>query len=204
MYQTRRLCEAWSQEASRELHLDVNSLTLAVISLAAFGKPIDWTSASTENKDIPKGYKISFLEAIHGTANYIVAILLFPGWLLRLTPLRKAHVAQSQLDIYLREMIRSEKRKIEENSEHQSLAKGNLLTAVLRASASEAKESNKEANSNTRKQAFTKDEVMGNLFVYLLGGKLCPLDLVSEMQIVLFRFLIDIMKLVANGKFPFV
>jgi hypothetical protein len=55
-----------------------------------------------------------------------------------------------------------------------------LLTAVLRASASEAAESNKETDSKDKKQAFTEDEVMGNLFVYLLGGTPYPLSYVLE------------------------
>lgn len=170
IYQTRRLCEAWSQETPRELQLDVNSLTLAVMSLAGFGMRVDWTSTSG-TKDIPKGYKLSFLEAIHNTATYMVFILLLPRWLLRLSPLNKADLARSQLEKYLREIIRSERKKIEIDSNHESsTAKGNLLTAVLRASASEASTNTKDIKDG-RKQAFTEEEVMGNLFVFLLGGE---------------------------------
>ncbi|OCL05914.1 cytochrome P450 [Glonium stellatum] len=170
LYQTRLLSEAWSQETPRELQMDVNSLTLAVISLAGFGRRVNWTSNSEQEKDIPRGYKMSFLKAINDTTANMVPILMLPGWLLNLTPLREAHVAHAQLDKYLREMIRVEKRKIGDNADYQSTtARGNLLTAVLRAATSEAQPGNKKADLG-RKEAFTEDEVMGNLFIYLLAG----------------------------------
>jgi cytochrome P450 len=128
------------------------------------------TSQAGQEKDIPKEYKISFLKAISDTATYIVAILIFPGWLLKLTPLRKAHVAQVELEKYLREMIRVERERLQQNADHQSsTAKGNLLTAVMRSSFSDAQANNKVTGAN-RKETFTEDEVMGNLFVYLLAG----------------------------------
>ncbi|KAI9878966.1 MAG: hypothetical protein M1830_010020 [Pleopsidium flavum] len=171
MSQTRLLMNSWSQHTSRELQLDVNGLTLAVISLAGFGKRLDWTSNSGDtNKSIPPGYKLSFLKAISDTTGHMIAILLLPNWLLRLTPLRKAALAHTQLDKYMREMIRAEKIKIRENKDHQSAsARGNLLTSVMNASASEAAASIK-AGGHIRKEAFTEDEVMGNLFIYLLAG----------------------------------
>lgn len=168
--QSRRLSEAWSQEIPRELQMDVNSLTLAVISRAGFGERLNWTSNTGEDKDVPKGYKMSFLKALSDTTSMMVFILLFPGWLLNMTPLRQAHVAHSQLDKYLRDMIRKEKKSIEEDVEHESSnAKGNLLTAIMRSSAADAA-SKVQATDKTRRQVFTEDEVMGNLFIYLLAG----------------------------------
>lgn len=173
LYQTRRLSQAWlQQEPPRQLQMDVNFITLSVISLAGFGKRLHWTSNDGIDKDIPKGYKLGFLKALHDTTLYMVAILVIPGWLLNLTPLRKAHVAHMQLDKYLREMIRVEKKSIEDSADHQSSdTRGNLLTAVMRASYSEEKTNIPTmSGAQNRKQAFTEDEVMGNLFIYLLAG----------------------------------
>lgn len=168
MSQTRLLTESWSKESARELQLDVNALTLAVISLTAFGKRVNWTSKAKEDEKPPSGYKISFLKAIHDTTGYIIVILLFPRWFLNLTPWREAAVAHQQLDKYMREIIRSEKAQINENKDHQSsTARGNLLTSLLKASAEEGVAN---SNPNTKKQGFTEDEVMGNLFLYLLAG----------------------------------
>ena len=210
MRQTRRLTSSWSSHVSRELQLDVNGLTLAVISRAGFGKPLDWTSNSLDEmrsksrkvttaatpttaatavdndaqNDVPAGYKISFLRAIHDTTGNMAAILLLPRWLMRWTPLQDAALAHSQLEKYMREMIKSEKLSIRKNANHESkTSRGNLLTSVLRASASEAAEEKKKkeeaevgrmgeapAAKKARKEAFTDDEVMGNLFIYLLAG----------------------------------
>jgi cytochrome P450 len=170
LQQTRRLSESWSQATSRDLLKDVNSLTLAVISLAGLGRRINWTSASDE--EIPEGYKMSFFNAMAYTTGNMISILLLPGWLLRLSPLRKAGVAYAQLEKYLREMIRAEKEHITVNKDHQSkTAKGNLLTEVLKASASEGNLDKQVPGSLQRKDAFSEDEIMGNLFVYLLAGK---------------------------------
>ncbi|KAL8692054.1 MAG: hypothetical protein Q9218_002840 [Villophora microphyllina] len=169
VHQTQRLLDVWSKQSSRELHMDVNSLTLAVISLAGFGKRVDWTN-SVEEEHVPPGYKLSFLKAISDTTTYMVAILLFPGWLLNFTPLRKAHTAHVELDRYLREMIREEQSQIERDSSYEkSEARANLLTSVIRASKTEAQIDSKKTGSS-RKDMFTEDEVLGNLFIYLLAG----------------------------------
>lgn len=169
IHQTRRLSEVWSKQSSHDLGMDVNSLTLAVISLAGFGKRVDWMSSS-DDQHIPRGYKLSFLKAISDTTAYMVAILLFPGWLLNLSPWRKAHTAHVQLDKYLRQIIREEKSSLEQDSSYQnSKARANLLTSVIRASRTEAQIDSQKTGSS-RKDMFTEDEVMGNLFIYLLAG----------------------------------
>jgi hypothetical protein len=69
-------------------------------------------------------------------------------------------------------MIRAEKEHITVNKDYQSkTAKGNLLTEVLKASASEGNLDKQVPGSLQRKDVFSEDEIMGNLFVYLLAGK---------------------------------
>ena len=186
MHQTRLLMSSWSRFSSRELQLDVNGLTLAVISHAGFGRRLDWTSNSDSNDaktggkgsspSIPQGYRMSFLRAINDTTAHMAAILLLPRWLLSLTPKRGAALAHSQLDRYMREMIRTESQRVSRDVKYESeAARGNLLTSVLRASASEAAAATagnggKGGAKRERKEAFTEDEVMGNLFIYLLAG----------------------------------
>ncbi|KAI5240129.1 hypothetical protein E4T43_06262 [Aureobasidium subglaciale] len=170
--QTQVLCEAWSKESSRSLSGDLNALTLSVISLAGFGKQINWTASDEEHQDIPEGYIMSFLKAISDTTGFMVAILLFPGWLLRMTRLKKANDAHMELDKYLRQMIRDERGRIAAGATSDTRAvatRGNLLTSLLEASHSESK-SSKKAADGVQKRAFTEDEVMGNLFIYLLAG----------------------------------
>ncbi|KAL8898399.1 MAG: hypothetical protein Q9207_006722 [Kuettlingeria erythrocarpa] len=170
--QTKILGEAWASNVPRELDMDVNALTLAVISKAGFGKQVDWMSNTQHELSLPQGHRMSFLKAISDTTTHMLAILVAPAWLLRLTPLAKAHFAHRELDTYLRELIREESARIEANKDHQSLtARGNLLTSVMRASHNEAKGGTQQnASKGERKDGFTEDEVMGNLFIYLLAG----------------------------------
>lgn len=171
LFQTKLLCSAWSLQASRELHLDVNSLTLGVIARAGFGKRIDWSDNSVGNGDIPPGHKLSFLRAINDTTKWMIPILLLPGWLLNLTPWRAAHKAHTELELYMRELITAEKNNVREDLEYQSSSsKGNLLTAVMKVSASEARD-NSKSNGRSKKETLTDDEVLGNLFIYLLAGE---------------------------------
>ncbi|KAM7203148.1 cytochrome P450 oxidoreductase [Naviculisporaceae sp. PSN 640] len=189
LFQTKRLSQLWAENPTRDLDMDVNGLTLAVISRAGFGMSLhrgeEKQSSHREDINHPAGYKISFLQAIHGTTANMVSILMLPGWLLNLIPpMREAHVAHSQLGKYLRQMIRSERKRLQADENHQSSkARGNLLTAVMRSSFSlnVGDDSGKEANGGAgavavtaapkvRKEAFTEDEVLGNLFIYLLAG----------------------------------
>lgn len=138
--------------------------------MAGFGKRLDWTSNQDDSANIPPGYDLSFLRAISDTTSYMTAILLLPKWLLRLTPFRCAAVAHENLDRYMREMIRAEGKQIHSDSAYESAsARGNLLTSILKASALEGAGISK-TGSVARKEAFTEDEVMGNLFIYLLAG----------------------------------
>ena len=160
--QTRLIMSSWSQRPDRERELDCNELTLAVISRAGCGRESKWH---------PSGYMISFYDAFHDTTDYLIAILLAPGWLLRMLGLAKAALAHSQLDKYLRTMIRDEEKKVKENFHHESkTARGNLLTSLLRVAASDAAVAESAKAKEDRKTAMTEDEIMGNLWIYLLAG----------------------------------
>ncbi len=170
--QTRRLMASWHSQTSSSVQLDINGLTLAVIAKAGFGQELEWTANSGRSeKPIPTGHTISFLEAMTSTMVYMIPVLLLPRWLMYMSPLRKAAIAHREFEKYVREMIRNEKRKISESKRYESAsARGNLLTSVLQASADHAIAAAKSDDVTTRKQAFTENEVMGNLFLYLLAG----------------------------------
>ena len=152
--------------------MDVNSLTLGVISRAGFGRRIEWTDSTVDSKDdVPPGHDLTFLHAINDTTKWMTPILLLPGWIMNITPWRQAHKAHQELEKYMREMIASEKEALRNDLEYQSArARGNLLTSVMKASASDARAGEKP-NEPLRKESFTDEEVMGNLFIYLLAGK---------------------------------
>ena len=168
MFQTRQLMDSWSEEGSnRDLSLDINKLTLGVISLTGFGERLDFAAETSEpGKTVPPGHKLSLLSALHTVTTYMVKILLFPKWFMKMTPMAGIALAHTELEKYMRAMIQSETANLNKDAEYQSSeAKGNLLTSVLRASEREG-----AASGQGRKHAFTEDEVLGNLFLYLLAG----------------------------------
>jgi cytochrome P450 len=160
--QTCALMESWSQEnTTRDLSLDIQRLTLAVIAYTGFGKRLDFKAAETK---IPSGYKMSLHHALDLVTTFMIKILLIPKWIMNMTSMKKIALAHGELEKYMREMIRTETANLSKDSEYESAdAKGNLLTSILRASAYEAK-------SAGRTQAFSEDEVLGNLFLYLIAG----------------------------------
>jgi cytochrome P450 len=167
--QTKILKQSWSKKAPTQVRLDVTGITLAVIACAGFGTPFDWISSEEElANENPPGHSLSFHIAINETINHLIPILLYPKWLLRIIRPEVA-TAHDELDQYLRETIRMEEDNISANSQYESRkARGNLLTSVLRASRANADQA--EVVLHGRKKTFTEDEVMGNLFVYLLGS----------------------------------
>lgn len=166
--QTRQLMDSWSKEGStRDLSLDIGRLTLGVISYTGFGQRLDFAADLSDSKNAnPPGYKLSLLHALHTVVKYMVTILIIPKWFMRMTPMAYIALAHTELEKYMRAMIQSETIKLEKDAEYQSSdAKGNLLTSLLRASAKEG-----AALGQGRKHAFTEDEVLGNLFLYLIAG----------------------------------
>lgn len=161
--QTRLILSSWSKRSTKEREIDCNELTLAVISLAGCGRESKWH---------PSGYAISFYSAFHDTTNYLIAILLAPPWVLKMLGFARAALAHSQLDKYLRTMIRDEEKNIATNAsqESKSTRGNNLLTSLLRVSASDAAVAEKARANEERKTAMTEDEIMGNLWIYLLAG----------------------------------
>ncbi|PYI24537.1 putative cytochrome P450 oxidoreductase [Aspergillus violaceofuscus CBS 115571] len=170
--QTRRLMEAWAKSPPKEIQEDVNTLTLAVISLAGFGRQLVWNH-DDQGDGVPASHQLSFLGALQDTLRFMVPILLFPRWMLRII-LHKAALAHAELDRYLRDIIRDQTAKLSENINHtEQDSRGNLLTAVVRASimiGSEQGSATSPPLPGERKQGFTEDETMGNLFIYLLAG----------------------------------
>jgi cytochrome P450 len=165
--QTKLLMDIWTKVTPKNLDTDINALTLAIISLAGFGKRLE--SVEEQSQDIPAGYKISFLAALRNTTRNILPILLFPLWLLDITPYAEAGLAKRQLDKYLRTLIQRERAK-EVDDEADLMSRANLLHTVVHAVEGDEGKDQTTEGAKGRKQGFTEDEVMGNLFIYMLAG----------------------------------
>lgn len=181
--QTTLLMERWTNVAPKDLDTDINALTLAIISLAGFGQRLE--SVDEQKQDIPPGYKISFLAALRSTAQNILFLLLFPGWLLDITPYAEASLAKRQLEKYLRSLIKREQSK-EVNENAELFSRANLLHTVVNAVDPEHRNEEAAGDAKRRKSKFSEDEVMGNLFINMLAGKsLDPKSVVTEVSLML-------------------
>jgi hypothetical protein len=172
VHQTKRLTEAWAESPPTEIQKAVNVLTLAIISLAGFGKRLE-RSKNGENEGVPAGYQLSFLHALQDTLHYMVPILLFPRCSTPCHTTQSSPSARPIRSISARDHPRPKGKAISGHYHSDKQSRGNLLTAVVRASmVSDLEQSPKESSrsSGERKQGFTEDETMGNVFIYLLAG----------------------------------
>ena len=72
---------------------------------------------------------------------------------------------------YISEFIQAEKVRIAANSDYENKMKGNLLTALLKTNAGEAKGGSLSGGNRT---TLTDEEVTGNMFMFLMAGQLSP------------------------------
>ncbi|KAI1733348.1 cytochrome P450 [Xylaria scruposa] len=139
---------------SKTLDADINTLTLATISLAGFGQRLE--SVEEQSQDVPAGYTISFLDALRNTTCNILVILLFPLWLMDMVTL-EASVAKRELD--------------NTSGDSDLVSRANLLHKVVHAVEPEDGSSQAtKADSKVIKRAFTEDEVIGNFYIDMLAG----------------------------------
>lgn len=183
-HQTRKLVDSYvsgfDELSTDSLPKDINNLTLSIICRAGFGQSVSVRfnqhgETSEEHKSMTTLTSLTFFQAVLQTTEYIFAILVLPKWLLRWTALRPAYIAHRELESHMRRMIQSEKKHIDHDlNYHSEQAQGNLLTSLLRFSAMEQREKSKLSGL---KRSFTQEEVMGNLFIYLLAGTLPTLTI---------------------------
>lgn len=141
-----------------------------MIALAGFGRRIDWNqSHAKEVNEAHSSHKLTFQAACAGVIRYLLLILLVPKWFLQCIGLRHAAAAHRELGLYLRESIKSERESATDRGNESHVAKGNLLTSLVRASTAENGRDVKPIIAGSKK-SFTDDEVMGNLFIFLIGG----------------------------------
>lgn len=167
IHQTGFLIRAWARSGSRNLKEEIYLLTLNVISAAGFGKQLSWEGSDMPT---PQGHSMSFLESLTGVVNHIVLILLFPKWFLRFSPWTKVAFAYAEFENYMRELITEEKANLFHDAGSDNKTRGNLLTAVLKASALEG--AGPVSEKGLKKTYFSDDEVLGNAFMFILAGVL--------------------------------
>ncbi|KAL2829471.1 cytochrome P450 [Aspergillus cavernicola] len=168
MRQSQMLTSAWLAHDSRELKTDIYNLTCNVMSCVAFGQPAEWTAEANAKS---QNHRLSLVQAIMGVVNNLGAILLLPPWLLQWTR-ESVYTAYSEFEQYMNELLNKEQKRMTSHPDSEGgVAKGNLLTAVLKSNA-EAPAGDNEPLPSRSKAGFhlTDEEVKGNVFIFLLAG----------------------------------
>ncbi|KZV96286.1 cytochrome P450 [Exidia glandulosa HHB12029] len=145
--------EAWrdKEEITIDHALDVTlPMALFVIGIAGFGRQINWS----EDVRIPTGHTLSFKDALHIVSSNLRIKLLTPSWLM---PWR-AHwrlidEAHKELRSYMTEMIVSRRTALVKEERYD------LFSGLLDAT---------ELDNDD--QRLTNDELLGNVFIFLLAG----------------------------------
>lgn len=164
--QTSLLCLAWAAKGSRDLKVDIYSLTVNVMSCVGFGQQAEWTSENAP----PIGHSMSLVDAVYGVVAYLPHILLLPKWVLVRSPWKKAYQSYVEYGNYMGEFLSVEKAKIAKDSSYEGRMKGNLLTAILKSNQSNHSEKSGSRASYRGRTALTDEEVSGNTFIFLLAG----------------------------------
>lgn len=126
-------------------------LALLVIGSAGFGQRVTWED---NNSSKPGHHQLTFREALHSTASELIYNFILPNWVKALPHprLRKIRQATSELSDYMREMIQDR-----QTSEVQD--RHDLFSSLIHA--------NKE---EVELAALTEEELMGNIFIFLVAG----------------------------------
>jgi cytochrome P450 len=168
--QTRNLMESWSKAAPTALHSDITALSLAVFLSAGYGNTTEWamlreyhSRTGTSENDSP-----SMHESVIGVLDHMVSILLLPKWFLRLA-LPQAARAYNNLQGQFRSMIEEERINIKaQKLQGVNSATECLLTSVVRSSL--FSKDDEAIATGEKVRSLSDEEIMGNLFIFLIGG----------------------------------
>lgn len=150
------MAASWSHSGAKaSLKHNVYSLTMNTMSLVGFGKRSEGAEVSGA---VPRGHTLSLVESIQSVVLHLPHIMLLPHWALKQVA-SKAHQGYSELEMYMTELIKQEKTRLDSGVAENKSNRATLLTAVL--------------DANTQKvgrDMLTDTEIKGNIFMFLLAG----------------------------------
>lgn len=157
------MLQTWLNEGStgtRETQADTAKLALHVLTFAAFGISYQFQGGVQQ---MAAGHSMSFVDALEHVLRNIITISLVPTKYLgsRMMPHRFRGLFQATQEFkkHMEEMVENERGQISQYKPGE----GNLMTVMVHAS-EDARQSSKPT------MAFADDEVIGNIFFYVLAG----------------------------------
>ncbi|KAF9054629.1 cytochrome P450 [Panaeolus papilionaceus] len=144
--------EVWKDKSSISVDhcVDITlPIALFVIGVAGFGRRVSWE----DDDAIPTGHTMTFKDALHIQSTDFFIPLILPQWAMGITKrTRAAGQAVEELKKYMAEMI-------QQRLQDDKVERHDLFSSLLAA--------NSEAEDGS---TLTDNEVMANIFVFLLAG----------------------------------
>ncbi|KAF5354196.1 hypothetical protein D9756_007136 [Leucocoprinus leucothites] len=123
-------------------------IALFVIGVAGFGRKMTWK----EDNVIPTGHRMTFQKSLSIVSANTLAKIILPDWAMRLTEkTREIALGFDELKAYMLEMIDARQKS-------QKVERHDLFSSLL------------EANNDEDGEALSTDELIGNIFIFLLAG----------------------------------
>ncbi|CAE6510176.1 unnamed protein product [Rhizoctonia solani] len=152
----KRMISTWEAKRPMTVH-DISEdlalpLSLCIIAKAGFGQEVSWGTGV-----VPPGHQLTFKDALLTASKTMHFPLIMPSWA---WGLRKewshAKQAHEELRLYLQEMIATRRELKEQQIQELLSQRHDLFNQLIYA---------RDAND-----MLTEDELIGNVFIFLLGG----------------------------------
>jgi len=165
--------EHWENksEVRVEHALDITvQIALMVLSVAAFGKPMSWST--NETGGLSEGHKMSFTRVLYIVSSHLIGAMVAPSWSLIFTKkLREVRRAAKELRMYMDEMIAERKKEYEGDPEMASQRSDLLANLIAAAAEDQVHEDPSQENDRKKKDlSLNLEELRGNVFIYLMAG----------------------------------
>ncbi|KAH7350990.1 cytochrome P450 [Rhexocercosporidium sp. MPI-PUGE-AT-0058] len=157
------------------------TVALHVISSAAFSLHMPWPTksiaspvrpwetpqdnlAASEPKATQK-HKMTFQHCVDAVMKYLPFIIFFPDWLLRKSPfevMRNMQLSSDEFRSHMTELIDDNQKTLDsvdkDIKEDANIGNNDLLSNIIKASAAD------------KKQALSNEEMIGNIFIFIVAG----------------------------------
>ena len=143
------------------------NLALNVICATAFGVSIPAPGEHEDRTVLKNGHRHTFKETIEGALETLFVTVATPKWMswLPLQKFNEAKVYKAELDSWMSEIVR-ERRTALSNGEE----KKDLLSALVKANDALRDAEAKDATIGVKSEVMDEDELIGNLFIFLIAG----------------------------------
>ncbi|KAH7148802.1 cytochrome P450 [Dactylonectria macrodidyma] len=165
-------------ETINSLDVDTMRLALNIIAYAGFGLELLWPGeklpegadqklAKYGSLEPAAGHKLSFVDTIATMLEYILLLLLVPGWVLRLIPFQKIQRAADSREDWIKYMRELLDEKIEEAGRGERVEGMDLMGRLVRSSYGAGQ---KSGEAVPKKGTLAREEILGNAFIMLVAG----------------------------------